>query len=48
MAELLTHDQVAFRGGAYDWFMSLADKLHPDRCTALSPKMTAIVAYVPH
>lgn len=26
--------------------MSIAEKLHPDRFTAMSPKMTAIVAYV--
>ena len=42
----ITHDQVAFRGGVYDSSMSLAEKLHPDRFTAMSPKMTAIVAYV--
>ncbi len=26
--------------------MSLTEKLHPDRFTAMSPKMTAIIAYV--
>lgn len=35
--ELLTLDQVAFGGGAYDWFMSLPEKLHPDRFTAMNP-----------
>lgn len=31
---------------AYDEAMSLTAKLHPDRFTAMSPKMTAIIAYV--
>ena len=31
---------------AYDWAMSLTAKLHPDRFTEMSPKMTAIIAYV--
>ena len=31
---------------AYDEAMSLTAKLHPDRFTAMSPKMTAIIAFV--
>src|ERR1700674_3413262 len=31
---------------AYDEAMSLTAKLHPDRFTAMSPKMTALIGYV--